>query len=155
MPATDFQVVKLKQSACVLSCYSRVQLGETPWTVAHRVPLSLGFSRQGYWTGLPFPSPGDFPDPGILRLLHWQADSLSLSHQWSEMKVKVTQSCPTLCDPIDYYSPWNSPGQNTGVRSLFLLQAIFLTQGLNSALKMDSLPAEAQEKPLFSALTMC
>ena len=67
------------------------------------------------------------------------------------MKVRVTQSCPTLCDPIDYYRPWNSPGQNTGVRSLFLLQEIFLTQGLNPALKMDSLPAEAQEKPLFSA----
>ena len=37
----------------------------TPWTVAHQVPLSMGFSRQEYWSGLPFPSPGDLPDPGI------------------------------------------------------------------------------------------
>ena len=35
------------------------------WTVAHQAPLSVGFSRQEYWTGLPFPSPGDLPDPGI------------------------------------------------------------------------------------------
>ena len=37
----------------------------TPWTIACQVPLSKGFSRQEYWSGLPFPSPGDFPDPGI------------------------------------------------------------------------------------------
>ena len=51
----------------------------------------------------------------------------------SKVKVKVTQLCPTLCDPMDY-SPWNSPGQNTGVVSLSLLQGIFLTQGLNPGL---------------------
>ena len=44
---------------------SRVQLFATPWTVAHQAPLSMGFSRQEYWSGLPFPSPGDLPDPGI------------------------------------------------------------------------------------------
>ena len=41
---------------------------ETPWTVAHQAPLSMGFSRQEYWRatlGLPFPSPGDLPDPGM------------------------------------------------------------------------------------------
>ena len=37
----------------------------TPWTVAHQAPLSMGFSRQEYWSGLPFPSPGDLPDTGI------------------------------------------------------------------------------------------
>ena len=37
----------------------------TPWTVAHQAPLSMGFSRQEYWSGLPFPSPGDLPNPGI------------------------------------------------------------------------------------------
>ena len=36
-----------------------------PWTVAHQAPPSMGFSRQEYWSGLPFPSPGDRPDPGI------------------------------------------------------------------------------------------
>ena len=44
---------------------SRVQLFATPWTVAYQAPLSMGFSRQQYWSGLPFPSPGDLPDPGI------------------------------------------------------------------------------------------
>ena len=44
---------------------SRVRLFATPWTVAHRAPPSMGFSRQEYWSGLPFPSPGDLPDPGM------------------------------------------------------------------------------------------
>ena len=44
---------------------SRVQLFVTPWTVAHKVPLSMAFHRQEYWSGLPFPTPGDPPDPGI------------------------------------------------------------------------------------------
>ena len=44
---------------------SRVRVFETQWTVAHQAPLSMGFSRQEYWSGLPFPSPGDLPDPGI------------------------------------------------------------------------------------------
>ena len=49
-------------SACLLS---RVRLFATPWTVACQAPLSVGFPRQEYWSGLPFPSPGDLPDPGI------------------------------------------------------------------------------------------
>ena len=44
---------------------SRVRLFGTPWTVVHQVPPSVGFPRQEYWSGLPFPSPGDLPDPGI------------------------------------------------------------------------------------------
>ena len=44
---------------------SRVRLFATPWTVAHQAPPSIGFSRQQYWSGLPFPSPGDLPNPGI------------------------------------------------------------------------------------------
>ena len=44
---------------------SRVRLFVTPWTVAYQAPPSMGFSRQEYWSGLPFPSPGDLPDPGI------------------------------------------------------------------------------------------
>ena len=49
-------------SACPLS---HVRLFATPWTVACQAPLSMGFPRQEYWSGLPFPSPGDLPDPGI------------------------------------------------------------------------------------------
>ena len=51
----------------------------TPWTVARQVPLSMGFSRQEYWIGLPFPSPGDLPDPGMEpRSPPLQADSLPI-----------------------------------------------------------------------------
>ena len=50
---------------------------ETPWTVAHQAPLSMGFSRQECWSELPFPSPGDLPDPGIEpKSPALQADSL-------------------------------------------------------------------------------
>ena len=52
---------------CQISCrvLSHVWLFATPWTVAHETPLSMDFSRQEYWIGLPFPSPGDLPNPGI------------------------------------------------------------------------------------------
>ena len=49
----------------VFSRFSCVRLVATPWTVAHQAPLFMGFSSQEYWSGLPFPSPGDLPDPGI------------------------------------------------------------------------------------------
>ena len=44
---------------------SHVRLFVTPWTIAYQAPPSMGFSRQECWSGLPFPSPGDLPDPGI------------------------------------------------------------------------------------------
>ena len=50
---------------CVLSHFNHVRLFVTPWTVAPQVPLSMGFCRQEYWSGLPCPSPGDLPDPGM------------------------------------------------------------------------------------------
>ena len=82
---------------------SRVRLFATPWTVAHQTPLSMGFSRQEYWSGLPCPPPGDLPNPGIKpRSPSLQADSL----------------------------PSEPPGKpmSTGVGSLSLLQVIFPTQ---------------------------
>ena len=48
-----------------MRAWSVVSDSETPWTVAHQAPLFMGFPRQEYWSGLPFPSPGDLPDPGI------------------------------------------------------------------------------------------
>jgi len=48
-----------------VSCFSHVGLSAAPWTSACQAPLSIEFSRQEYWSGLPFPSPGDLPDPGI------------------------------------------------------------------------------------------
>ena len=51
--------------ACMLSHFSHVQLIVPLWTVACQVPLSMGLSRQEYWSGIPYPPPADLPDPGI------------------------------------------------------------------------------------------
>ena len=63
-----------------------------PWTVAHQAALSMEFSRQEYWSGLPFPSPGIFPTQGsnlsLLHLLDWQVDSLPLSHLGSPLYLR-------------------------------------------------------------------
>ena len=56
---------RLYYTTCVLTCFSPFQLFETQWTIARQAPLSLGFSRQEYWSGLPCTTPGGFPDPGI------------------------------------------------------------------------------------------
>ena len=67
----------LFQMKAKVKLLSRVQPFVTPWTVAHQAPLSMGFSRQEYWSGLPFPSPGDLPNPGIEpRSPALQADAL-------------------------------------------------------------------------------
>ena len=60
MDIPDMSLVKVKAKSL-----SSVQLFVTPWTVAYQAPPSMGFSRQEYRSGLPFPSPGDLPDPGI------------------------------------------------------------------------------------------
>ena len=83
----SYLLQKLTQSvhAYSLSC---VQLFMTPWTVAHQVPLSMGFSRQEYWSGLPCPLPGDLPNPGIKpRSPTLQADSLPPEPPGKQLKV--------------------------------------------------------------------
>ena len=66
---------------CLLSRFSCVWLFATPWTVACQAPLSMGFPRQEYWSGLPFPTPGNLPNPGIeLASPAWQPDSIPLGH---------------------------------------------------------------------------
>ena len=76
----------------------------TPWTVAHQASLPMGFSRQEYWNGLPFPSPGIFlTQESSLYLLHWQADSFSTE--------PPGKPCSVLSD---YHKPgsqlWPLPG---------------------------------------------
>ena len=71
----------------------RLGLSANPWTVTRQAPLSMGFSRQEYWSGLPFPSPGDLPDPGIEpsspALSHWQVDALPLSYPCKEGELGI------------------------------------------------------------------
>ena len=110
----------------------------TPWTVTCQAPLSMGFSRQEYWSGLPFPSPGDLPNSGIEpRSSILQVDSLPTELHctcpfpiqliWETYQVNiqnvsvsplpwyssvqfssVSQSCPTLCNPMDRSLPGSS-----------------------------------------------
>ena len=69
---------------CVLNLFSCVRLFVILWTVACQVPLTMGFSRQEYWSGLPCPPPGDLPDPGVKPSSPaLQVDSLPLSHRES------------------------------------------------------------------------
>ena len=68
------QLCSKTSCSCVLSCFNRVQLFATLWTVAHQTPLSMGFSKEEYWSGLPCPTPRDLPNPRTkptsLHLLH-------------------------------------------------------------------------------------
>ena len=86
----DSKISSLKHisaCACKVSC---IQLFADPRTVAHQAPLFIGFSRQEYWSGLPFLPSEIFltqgSNPHLLCLLDWQADSLPLSHQGSHLK---------------------------------------------------------------------
>ena len=71
------EIFQAQQKERKVKLFSHVQLFATPWTVACQAPLSMEFSRQEYWSGLLFPSPGDLPDPGIKTWSPtFQADSL-------------------------------------------------------------------------------
>ena len=70
LPFIKAYLVPQTTCACVLSHFSHFPLFATLWTIAHQVPLSMGFFRQGYWSGLPFPPPGSLPDPGIEPASH-------------------------------------------------------------------------------------
>ena len=91
-----------------LSC---VQLFETPWTVAHQASLSIEFSGQEYWSGLPFLLQGIFPTQGLNPgLPHCSQILYHLSHQGSLLSEvsEVAQLCPTLSDPVDCSPPGSS-----------------------------------------------
>ena len=82
-------------STCVLSHFRHVWLFVTLWTVAYQVPLSMGFSRQEYWSGLPCPPPGDLPDTGIKP-----------SSPASPVPVSSPR-CPRL--NLDVHQRWSGP----------------------------------------------
>ena len=145
---------------CLLSRFSHVWLFATPWIAAHEGPLSMGFSKQEYWSGLPCPPPGDPPSAGFKPVsltapalaggvgggrciftakATWEAH-FYVSVQFSS----VAQSCPTFLEFHGIPSvPGDSPSMNTGVGCHAHLQGILLTQGSNSHLlhwQVDSLP---------------
>ena len=91
----------------LLSCFSRVRLRTTPWMAAHQAPMSLGFSRQEHWSGLPFPSP-----------MHE-----SKKWKWSRLVVSDPQR-PHGLQPTRLLCPWDFPGKSTGVGYHCLLHAL-------------------------------
>ena len=111
----------------------------TPWTSACQPPLS-----QQYGTGLPFLFPGDLLILGIeLKFPVCPALACRFFYHWATKEALLintlgeSESCSVMSDslwPHGLYSPWNSPGQNSGVGSLSLLQGMFPTQGLNPGL---------------------
>ena len=82
----------------VLCCFSHVWLFGTPWTVARQAPLSMGFSRQEYWSGLPCPPPGDLPVPGIEPASHLHYLSYCPDHFLYTFCVLEPQSSSFLVD---------------------------------------------------------
>ena len=113
---------------------SRVRLFVTPWTAARQAPLSMEFSTQNYWSGLPFPIPGDLPDPGTKftapvspGLVGGLFTTEPLASAAAAAAAKSLQSWSTLCDPhrqqpTRFRHPWDSPGKSTGVGCHCLLR---------------------------------
>ena len=109
---------------------SRVRLFVTPWTVAYQAPLSMGFSKQEYWSGLPFPSPGDLPDPDtkpgssalrhtLYPLSHQGSPELGYKESWAlknwcfgTVVLEKTLESPLDCKEIQ---PVNSKGNQTWI----------------------------------------
>ena len=97
-------------SMCLRAESLRVQLFATPWTVALQALLSMGFSRQEYWSGLQCSPPWGLPDPGIkpapLRSPELAGRFLTASATSVSQSVSsVAQSCPTPCDPMNRSTP--------------------------------------------------
>ena len=130
----------------VLSPSSRVQLFVTPWAAAHQAPLSTGFSRQEYWSGLPGPSPGDLPHPRIKSATlpspaladrffttstTWEASVCLITDSY--YYIKQSRLFPD-CLKSFYYTKWNPLPETLWLESLFmglkrclLLLRIFIT----------------------------
>ena len=100
------------QKTLVFSC-SVVSSSTDPMDCSRpQAPLSIGFSRQEYWNGWPFPSPGDLPNPGMepspaaLAGRFFTTEPLGKPTRWYSVQFSsVAQSCPTLCDPMNRSTP--------------------------------------------------
>ena len=109
---------------CVLSRFSHVLFFATPWTVARQAALSVGFSRQKYWSGLPCPPPGELPDLCLTSNLCLMSPALAGGFFTTSATLEAHGLLSTA-----FFS-----GKNTGAGSLSLLQGIFPTQGSNPGL---------------------
>ena len=135
----------------VLNHFSGVRLFATQWTVSRQAPLSMGFFRQKYWSGLPCPpSPrsSQTTDPNSLRSPALAGGFFTTSATWETLYCIIKYMCKKKKKrksrsfvygshglwPARLLCPWDSPGKNTGVGCQFLPQGIFPTQGSNLGL---------------------
>ena len=89
----------IRDEVVVVYSLNHIRLFATPWTIVHQAPLSMGFPRQEYWSGLSFPSPGDLSDPGIKPASSaLQVDSLLLSHLGSPEMISLTNKGELVCE---------------------------------------------------------
>ena len=120
--AKECSKMKVKLHSCV-------QLFATPWTITYQTPLTMGFSKQRYWSGLPFPSPWDFPDPGIKpRSPTLQADTLPSEPSGKPKNVQTTVQLIALISHsskvmlkifhamLQQYMNWEFPDVQAGFR---------------------------------------
>ena len=159
---TDFSL--LSMCVCVLSRFSCVWLFVILWTVAHQAPLSMSFSRQEYWSGLPCPPPGDLPHPGMepmsLTSFALAGGFFTTSATWEtsllvrKVKVKSLSHVPLFATPwtvaYQVLLPMGFSRQEYWVGCYFLFQGLFVIKGLNPCLlhwQADSLPLSHQESP--------
>ena len=111
----------------------------TPWTVACQSPLSMGFSRKEYWSGLPFPSPGDLPDLGIKpRSPALQSDSLLTEHQAAEYWWRISPNRVGWSHFID--TCLMGTGLCQTAYHTFLVQTLCLMYAFNTCLYLYLLP---------------
>ena len=101
----------------MLSHSSCVQLFATPWTIAHQAPLSMGFFRQGYWSGLPCPPPGDLPDSGIkptsLKSSPLAARFFTTSTTWEALLSLGFSHAEQICSLQTQHAPFSSLGHSS------------------------------------------
>ena len=111
---------------------SRVWLFVTPWTVAYQAPLSMGFSRQGYWSRLPFLSPGDRTRVSRIAgrsFTIWATrEAIHALRPFKKVRASIICISDSFATPWTVapklLCPWDFPGKNTGVGCHFLLQGI-------------------------------
>ena len=148
---------------------SRVRLFATPWTVACQAPLSMGFSRQEYWSGLPFPSSGALLNPGIEPgSPAWWADALPSEpplawYRWPLNKLKLCRSLIRGCSPRNtcytiqgWLNPKTEPGIQRASCKVILGLADFQLQTGSGGVEIDAwvVQGPSQNMERFK-LTLC
>ena len=148
----------MSKSPCTCCRFSCVRPFVTLWTIACQAPLSMGFSRQEYWSNLPFPTPVDLPDPGIEQSSNWQVSSLPPVPPERLPRVCV---CVCVCESLSrvpsnvayqLFCPSDSLGKNTGMYCHAPLQGSNPGIEILKERRVDSLSSQPQGKPLESPL---